>query len=193
MRWREVEIGAVYVLARGGRPRRVKALETLAEARARGLLRVRFHDGVSKGDESDEPLRFIKPARDAQRAARPSRGGKPGGVAWPMAARAWRLGAMPKRTSGVEWTVVNGACGRRTSWEPSRLDTRLGARLSAPVFSRRGSRRGAMHKGRPWSQQPGDQLSGRLQFLGSAAASQGVAPGARAVVSGCRRVSRHFR
>jgi hypothetical protein len=102
----DIQIGLEYTLVRVGPPRRVTALATPDDVRGRGLVRVRFEDGVAKGKVTYQQLRFIKSrwgesAPPAKRERTPRKVIESG--PWPP-----EVGdrVLWSETDDIEWTVA---------------------------------------------------------------------------------------
>jgi hypothetical protein len=105
MRFDDIEVGLEYELKRAGRPIRVTALKTPEELRSRQRYRIRYEDGIKKGEVAEQPLRFIR-----------SRWGKPP-PSTPVETRTINKPApwpptpgdsvlWPETTGDIEWTVI---------------------------------------------------------------------------------------
>jgi hypothetical protein len=61
VRYEDLEVGERYILKRS-RSRPVTMEKTPDDVRERGMVRVRFEDGIQRGEVSDQQLRFLRPA-----------------------------------------------------------------------------------------------------------------------------------
>jgi hypothetical protein len=105
MRFDDIEVGLEYELKRAGRSIRVTALKTPEELRSRQRYRIRYEDGIKKGEVAEQPLRFIRSRWGKPPPSTPVETRtiyKPG--PWPPTAGDSVL--WPETTGDIEWTVI---------------------------------------------------------------------------------------